>query len=123
MVFQKKETNEIKKSNNLMFCDFVLNHLREIPKYRWDYFREIGGEEYNNYSQYDLIHTSIMLGGMQMQDYLGCFPDGKIIGRLGVNPVYFSNERGIYLWQPDTPDDLFVREIWLTFPTIPKDWS
>lgn len=111
----------IEKQNNDRFKAFVYTHLKKLPEPIWKAFREYSDEEH--YSKRCVINSSLSKNSASMDDFT--FHEGELenIGNLGDSPVYFSQERGIYLWTPDTPEDPFLREIWLTYPILPKNWS
>lgn len=109
------------KNNDTRINSFVLAHVENMPPEQWDYFRQHNDD---NMTKRDVIQSSLMRsGGMSMKQYLECLPEALQIGAIDKSPVYFSPERGIYIWEPSESEDPFVREIWLTYPTMPKDWS
>lgn len=109
------------KNNDTRINSFVLAHVENMPPEQWDYFRQHNDD---NMTKRDVIRSSLMRsGGMSMKQYLECLPEALQIGAIDKSPVYFSPERGIYIWEPPESEDPFVREIWLTYPIIPKDWS
>lgn len=117
---QVDKNEVIAKQNNNRFKAFVFTHLEKLPEPIWKKYRQYSDK---HYSRRGIINASLSRSLTSMDDFV--FNDGELenIGNLGDSPVYFSQERGIYLWKPETPEDPFVCEIWLTYPTLPKDWS
>lgn len=110
--------DSIAKENDARFKDFVACHLAKIPTKIWNNFRL----DENHISKRDLINEALTRGGLTITETLECLPDHKEIGALGKNPVYFSQIHGMYVWEPDTQDDPFVREICLFHPYLPPRW-
>jgi hypothetical protein len=123
----RKLPDWISRHHETLFGAVALKHAKSLSL---DYLNEI---RFSGHSKpdgllskvtpstrlYQWSKKSVSSSGMMISEYQDCFKF-EVIGHIDKDPVLFSKQTGIYIFQPKDYAGTF--DLWLTHPYYPRGW-